>query len=137
MSAASSSSVARGLAVACRVDVWLWSARFFKTRRLSHEAIVGGKVELNGSACKPSRTIKPGDRLCVLRGRERMEVEVLQVSDKRGSASVAQTLYCESAESRLAREREREAARLQGSAGPDHRPEKSDRRLLRRLKHGG
>ena len=121
----------------CRVDVWLWSARFFKTRRLSHEAIVGGKVELNGSGCKPSRTIRPGDRLRVLRGHERIEVEVLQVSDKRGSASVAQALYRESEESRLARELEREAARLQGSAGPEHRPEKSDRRLLRRLKHGG
>ena len=75
---------------ACRVDVWLWAARFFKTRRLSHEAIVGGKVELNGSGCKPARTVKPGDRLRVLRGHERLEVEVLRVSDKRGPASVAQ-----------------------------------------------
>ena len=132
-----SAAAAPGSAPECRVDVWLWAARFFKTRRLSHEAIVGGKVELNGSGCKPSRTIKPGDRLRVVRGREREEVEVLQVSDKRGPATVAQTLYQESEASRLAREAEREAARLQGAAGPDHRPEKSDRRLLRRLKHGG
>jgi len=120
-----------------RVDVWLWAARFFKTRRLSHEAIVGGKVEVNGSGCKPARTVKPGDRLRVLRGNERIEVEVLQVSAKRGPASVAQELYGETAESRAAREREREAIRLQGASGPERRPGKSDRRLLRRLKHGG
>lgn len=137
MSTAPSSTAARRTVPDCRVDVWLWAARFFKTRRLSHEAIVGGKVELNGSGCKPSRTVKPGDRLRVLRGNERMEVEVLQVSDKRGPAAAAQALYRESVESRLAREQQREAARLQGSAGPDHRPDKSDRRLLRRLKHGG
>jgi ribosome-associated heat shock protein Hsp15 len=123
--------------VELRVDVWLWAARFFKTRRLSHEAIVGGKVEVNGSGCKPARTVKPGDHLRVLRGNERLEVEVLQISAKRGAASVAQELYRETAESRAVREREREAARLQGARGPERRPGKSDRRLLRRLKHGG
>lgn len=120
-----------------RVDVWLWAARFFKTRRLSHEAIVGGKVEVNGSGCKPARTVKPGDRLRVLRGNERLEVEVLQISAKRGGASMAQELYRETTESRAARELQREAARLQGASGPERRPGKFDRRLLRRLKHGG
>lgn len=120
-----------------RVDVWLWAARFFKTRRLSHEAIVGGKVEVNGSACKPARTVKPGDSLRLLRGHERLEVEVLQVSAKRGAASIAQELYRETVESRAARELEREAIRLQGASGPERRPGKADRRLLRRLKHGG
>jgi len=119
-----------------RVDVWLWAARFFKTRRLSHEAIVGGKVEVNGSGCKPARTVKPGDRLRVLRGNERLEVEVLQISAKRGATSVAQELYRETAESRAARELERVAFRLQGASGPERRPGKSERRLLRRLKHG-
>lgn len=120
-----------------RVDVWLWAARFFRTRRLSHEAIVGGKVEVNGGGCKPARTVKPGDRLRVLRGHERMEVEVLRISAKRGAASVAQELYRETTESRAARELERETIRLHGASGPERRPGKSDRRLLRRLKHNG
>ncbi|MEO5813259.1 MAG: S4 domain-containing protein [Rhodanobacter sp.] len=120
-----------------RVDVWLWAARFFKTRRLSHEAICGGRVELNEGACKPSRLLKVGDVLRVTRGTERMEVAVIALSTQRGPASVAQALYQESDASRSAREANREAARLRGPAGPSARPNKSDRRLLRQLKHGG
>lgn len=120
-----------------RADLWLWAARFFKTRRLSREAIDGGRVELNDGTCKPSKTVKVGDVLRVTRGVERFEVEVLDLSDKRGPASAAQALYRESAASVAAREAQREQQRLLGAAGPAHRPDKQARRNLRRLKHGG
>jgi ribosome-associated heat shock protein Hsp15 len=119
-----------------RVDVWLWAARFFKTRRVSHAAVCGGRVELNDGVCKPSRLVQVGDVLRITRGTERMEVAVLALSTLRGPASVAQALYQESADSRGAREAARELARLRGPAGPSARPNKGDRRLLRQLKHG-
>ena len=122
---------------AVRVDIWLWAARFFKTRRLSRESICGGRIEVNNGTCKPSRLLKAGDVLRILRGTERMEVAVLAVSAQRGPASVAQALYEESDASRSEREAAREVARLLGPAGPSARPNKSDRRLLRQLKHGG
>lgn len=118
-----------------RADVWLWAARFFKTRRLSREAIDGGKVELNGAACKPSKLIKPGDRLRITKGEERFDIEVLALSDKRGSARIAQALYEETEDSRAAREEHRAMARLSRPIKPDKRPDKADRRKLRDLKH--
>jgi ribosome-associated heat shock protein Hsp15 len=121
---------------AVRVDAWLWAARFFKTRRLAHEAIDGGKVEWNSAACKPARLLKPGDMLRITRGEERFEVEVLAVSARRGPASVAQTLYRETDASVAARVAQREQHRLLGAAGPAHRPDKQARRHLRRMKHG-
>lgn len=117
-----------------RADVWLWAARFFKTRSLCRDAIDGGKVEHNDAACKPAKPIKPGDRLRVTRGEENFAIEVLAVSEKRGPASVAQTLYRETDASIAAREAAREQRRLIGNVGPDKRPDKQDRRALRRLK---
>lgn len=119
---------------AVRADLWLWAARFFKTRRLSREAIDGGKVEHNGSPCKPSRAVRAGDTLRITRGEERFEVEVLDTSSRRGPAREAQQLYRESEASRTAREQAREQRRLAGPAGPQHRPDKQARRQLRRLK---
>jgi ribosome-associated heat shock protein Hsp15 len=75
-----------------RADVWIWAARFFKTRRLGREAIDGGKVEVNGVPCKPAKTVKPGDMLRITRGEERMELRVDAVSVTRGPAAVAQQL---------------------------------------------
>lgn len=118
-----------------RADVWLWAARFFKTRRLAREAIDGGKVTLNDATCKPSKPVKAGDRLHITRGEERFEIDVLAVSAKRGPAKVAQTLYEESEASRLAREERRAMARLSRPVKPDKRPDKADRRKLRHLKH--
>lgn len=123
-------------ATSVRADVWLWAARFFKTRRLAREAIDGGKVEINGTACKPSRPVKPGDGLRIARGGERFEVEVLALSASRGPAKVAQTLYAETDTSRAAREEHRAMARLSRPVRPDKRPDKAARRQLRRLKHG-
>ncbi|HET8942079.1 MAG TPA: S4 domain-containing protein [Rudaea sp.] len=117
-----------------RADVWLWAARLFKTRSLSRDAIDGGKVEHNDAACKPAKPIKPGDRLRVTRGAESFAIEVLAVSEKRGPASVAQTLYRETDASIAAREATREQRRLIGNVGPEKRPDKQGRRALRRLK---
>ncbi|MDN5923796.1 MAG: RNA-binding protein [Xanthomonadales bacterium] len=120
-----------------RVDIWLWAARFFKTRRLCREAIDGGKIELNGAACKPAKTLHAGAHLRIRRGEQRLDVEVLAVSSQRGPASVAQALYQETAASIAARAAQQEQQRLIGMAGPSRKPDKQARRQLRRVKHGG
>jgi ribosome-associated heat shock protein Hsp15 len=121
-----------------RADVWLWAARFFKTRSLAKQAIGGGKVELNGGACKAARPVRTGDRMIVRRGEETMELEVLGLSDQRGPAPVAQGLYRESEASRIAREAAREQRRLAGApVRPPGRPDKHDRAALRRFKDSG
>ena len=117
-----------------RADVWLWAARFFKTRSLARQAIEGGRIDVNGAGCKPAKLLHAGDRLKIGRGEERQEVEVLALSDRRGPASVAQTLYRETDASRMAREAAREQHRLMGASGPPKRPDKQARRELQRLK---
>lgn len=76
-----------------RVDKWLWAARFFRTRGVALDAIKGGKIELNGSKPKPSKTLMVGDKLKITQVHRKIEVTVLVVSDKRGSAEQAQALY--------------------------------------------
>ncbi len=76
-----------------RLDKWLWAARFFKTRAVATEAIKGGKVKLNGHSVKPSKTISEGDALEITQAHRKVWVKVAALSDKRGSAEVAQTLY--------------------------------------------
>lgn len=117
-----------------RADVWLWAARFFKTRSLARQAIDGGRIDVNEVGCKPARTLRVGDCLKISRGEERLEVELLVLSDRRGPASVAQALYRETDASRVAREAAREQHRLVGANGPLKRPDKQARRELRRLK---
>lgn len=118
-----------------RIDVWLWAARFFRTRPLARQAVETGKVEVDGQRPKASRLVRVGDALRVVRGEDVFEVEVLGLSDQRGPAPVAQALYREHEASRLARE---EAARLRRAARdgyrpPQSRPDKRARRLLRAL----
>ncbi len=118
-----------------RIDKWLWAARFFKTRSLASDAINGGHVHLNGSRIKTSRAVAIGDELRIQRGHEQMIVMVQVLSDKRGPAAVAQTLYAETEVSRAAREQNAEQRRLQ-SAGvslPDRRPSKHERRNIIRF----
>ena len=119
-----------------RVDIWLWAARFFKTRSLAKQAIEGGKIDVNDLGCKPAKALHAGDLVRLVRGDERMQVEVLVLSDKRGAASVAQTLYRETGASRTAREALKEQRRLSGAAfdHPPSRPGKHARRDLRRMK---
>ena len=118
-----------------RLDTWLWAARFFKTRSLAKQAVEAGHVELAGAACKPARELHVGAVLRVTRGDDRFEIEVLGLSDRRGSAAVAQTLYRESEASRTARETAREQRRAEraGYQPPEKKPDKRARRLIRAL----
>lgn len=119
-----------------RADVWLWAARIYKTRSLAKQAIDGGKVDINGGGCKAAKALHVGDRIRLTRGEERLELEILALSEQRGPASVAQALYLETEASRLAREQVREQRRLSGAGlnHPPKRPNKQERRELRRLK---
>ncbi|MDQ6736604.1 MAG: RNA-binding S4 domain-containing protein, partial [Gemmatimonadota bacterium] len=87
-----------------RLDKWLWAARFFKTRALAAEAIDGGKVHLNGERVKRSKAVKAGDQVSVRLGVYEHRVKVMLLSDRRGPATVAATLYEELPESRAARD---------------------------------
>jgi ribosome-associated heat shock protein Hsp15 len=120
---------------AVRLDIWLWAARFYKTRALAKQAIEGGKVEVAGQGAKASRLLKGGEQLRLRRGEELFEVQVLGVSERRGSAPVAQALYAESDESRETRLRlaaERRAANA-GYRAPAGKPDKRARRLIQAL----
>ena len=119
-----------------RLDKWLWAARFFKTRGLATEAVVGGRVHLNDVRVKPSKDVRVGDTVEVTIGEVQRTVLVTGVSDKRGPASVAATLYEETADSIAAREqlaRERSLARAPG-ADAGARPTKQARRRLDALR---
>lgn len=118
-----------------RLDKWLWAARFFKTRALASAAISGGKVHANGQRLKPARAVKIGDCYSIRRGYEIFEIVVVELSERRGSASVAQLLYSETAASlakRAAEAEKLELARLQRpvTAG---RPDKKQRRKIRQF----
>lgn len=118
-----------------RVDKWLWAARFYKTRSLAVKAVNGGHVHLNGSRIKPARTVQPGDRLVIRRGDQEFTVIVLELSGRRGPATVARTLYEETPESIVARETARAERKLVGfpAARPDRRPDKHARRKIRKF----
>lgn len=122
-----------------RIDKWLWAARFFKTRSLAQEAVELGRVRLAGQRLKPSRDVKPGDRLTVERGEERFEIFVEKISAVRGPAPVAQTLYRETDESREKRERASEMRKIAmepAATIAKGRPTKRDARLIRRVQSG-
>lgn len=118
-----------------RLDKWLWAARFFKHRSAATEAVDGGKVKLNGAAVKPARDVKAGDRLDVTIGEDTRTVLVRAIADKRGSATVAQTLYEETPASVEARERARDLRKFAAAPGADlhGRPTKRDRRRMDRF----
>ena len=115
-----------------RIDKWLWAARFFKTRTLATEAVDGGKVRVNGERIKPARNVKTGDTLDIDNGATEWEVVVLAIADKRGSASVAQTLYSETDKSVAARQEKAEQRKYFREPGEaiKGRPTKRDRRQL-------
>lgn len=120
---------------AVRLDLWLWAARFFKTRSLAKQAIETGKIEIGGQRAKPSRGVHAGDALAIVRGEETFHVEVLALSDVRGPAKVAQALYRESEASKAAREikRAEASAARAGYQPPETKPDKRARRLIRAL----
>ena len=116
-----------------RLDVWLWAARFFKTRSLAKQAIEAGRVDCNDLQAKPARAVHVADRLRIGRGEETFVVEIAALSEQRGPASVAQALYRETEASRAARDAARELRRLQGRNAPASKPDKRARRLIRAL----
>lgn len=118
-----------------RVDKWLWCTRFFKTRGLAQEAVDGGHVQLNGERMKASRPVRPGDRLQIVRERERFIVDVLSIPHRRGPAPEARSHYAETPESEAARAAVREFNRLAGPVSGG-RPDKRERRDLLRVFKG-
>jgi len=118
-----------------RIDKWLWAARFYKTRSLAAAAVKGGKVRINGGRAKASRMVRQGDQLHIARGDLAFELMIDEVSDKRGPAKKAVTLYTESAESIRKRELLADEKRLERKAAAQYggRPDKQGRRNLRRL----
>jgi ribosome-associated heat shock protein Hsp15 len=122
-----------------RIDKWLWAARFYKTRSLAAEAISGGKVQVNGERVKRAKPLQIGDEVRIRQGPYEHLVVVRELSDRRGPAAQAATLYEEKPSSRAARE----ALALQLKSlhqvfAPDRgRPTKKDRREINRLKGRG
>ncbi|MGH6914024.1 MAG: RNA-binding S4 domain-containing protein [Gemmatimonadales bacterium] len=122
-----------------RLDRWLWAARFFKTRALAAAAVAGGKVHVNGARVKPAKPVQVGDLVRVRAGPYEWLVTVRGISERRGPARVAQTLYEESPEGRATRERLAEQLRI--APAPAYRgkgrPTKRERRAIERLEEGG
>jgi ribosome-associated heat shock protein Hsp15 len=119
-----------------RLDKWLWAARFYKTRALAVEAIDGGKVDVNGNGAKRSKAVRVGDRIQFRQPPYEWDVEVRGLSDRRGPASIAVTLYEETGESRSARELM--ALRMKSLPPPlfleKGKPDKKQRREIDRYK---
>lgn len=115
-----------------RIDKWLWAARFFKTRALAARACDLGRIRSNGQSAKPARDVRIGDMLRVTNDGGEFEVQVLLLSEIRGPATVAQTLYRETETSKESRQKaaaERKALR-QFEELPAGRPSKRDRRHI-------
>ena len=117
-----------------RIDKWLWAARFFKTREQASKACELGRVTSNAVRAKPAREVRAGDMLRIQKEDGEREVEVLVLSQQRGPAAVAQTLYRETEASIELRRKAAEERRLLGpmytAAAPTGRPGKRDRRLI-------
>jgi ribosome-associated heat shock protein Hsp15 len=119
-----------------RLDKWLWAARFFKTRTLAAKACELNRVQSHNQPLRSSREVRVGDRLSIQNEGGRFDVDVLALSEVRGPASVAQTLYRETEESRAARAlvAEQRRAGVYFEPAPATRPSKRDRRLIHRFR---
>lgn len=118
--------------ISVRIDKWLWAARFFKTRALASKSCDLGRIHSNGIQAKPARDVRVGDMLTVKNEGGEFQVEILKLSEMRGPAAVAQTLYREteaSKEARLKAAAERKAMQ-EFVPLPEHRPSKRDRRRI-------
>jgi len=118
-----------------RLDKWLWAARIFRTRAIASSAVTGGKVHLNGQRVRSSRAVKVDDCYLISRGQDRLEIVVLELSEQRRSAKIAQSLYAETEASINRRARESEQRKLAAMQKPvsDHRPNKQERRKIRQF----
>jgi len=122
--------------ITVRMDKWLWAARFFKTRSMAARACELGRIESNGNQAKPAREVRVGDRLRIRNDSGDFQVEVLALSEMRGPAAVARTLYLETEASRELRMKvaeERKATALSGD-WREGKPSKRDRREIGRLR---
>jgi ribosome-associated heat shock protein Hsp15 len=121
-----------------RIDKWLWAARFFKTRALASKACELGRVHSKGQPVKPAREVKVGDRLHVTTEGGEFDIDVLELSDERGPAAVAQKLYQETEESKIARQKAAEVRKLNRdfAPAPPSRPSKRDRRRIIQFRGG-
>ncbi len=118
-----------------RIDKWVWAARLFKTRSIAKTAIEGGKVHIDGQRVKVSREIGVGDIIAIKQGWDEKEIQVAALSDRRGPASEAQSLYTETERSIARRAKEAEARKAAGAmARPAQRPGKHERKALERLR---
>jgi ribosome-associated heat shock protein Hsp15 len=117
-----------------RIDKWLWAARFFKTREQASKACELQRVLSNHQPAKPAREVRVGDTLHIKNEGGEFDIEVLALSQQRGPASIAQTLYRETEESKEARGKAAEERKLLGpiawTSAPSKRPNKRDRRLI-------
>jgi ribosome-associated heat shock protein Hsp15 len=121
-----------------RIDKWLWAARFFKTRSLAADAVDKGRVRIGGADVKPAKDVRVGDLVEIEIERFVWQVQVLGVCDVRGPASVAQTLYAETDESRQKRQAEHERRKTyrEPAEALHGRPTKRDRRTIDRFSGG-
>jgi ribosome-associated heat shock protein Hsp15 len=119
-----------------RIDKWLWAARFFKTRTLAARACELGRVEANHQAARPSREVRVGDFLQIRTEGGDFNVEVLLLSDVRGPAAIARTLYRETDQSKEARRKvaEEKRALMHFTPAPTGRPSKRDRRRIHKFR---
>ena len=122
--------------VGVRIDKWLWAARFFKTRSVAARACELGRIQSNGQLAKAAREVHIGDMLQVTNEGGTFQVEVLLLSEVRGPAAVAHTLYRETEGSQEARRKlaEERKALQQFETLPEARPSKRDRRLINRFR---
>jgi ribosome-associated heat shock protein Hsp15 len=120
-----------------RLDKWLWAARFFKTRALAKVAIEGGKVHYEGQRCKVSKTVDVGAKLTIRQGFDEKIVVIKALSEQRRGAPEARLLYEETPESIKARMDKAEYRKVvkASQAAPDHKPNKKERRDMRRFEH--
>ena len=120
-----------------RSDKWLWAARFYKTRQLAIKALKNSQIDLFKQSLKPATNIKVGDILSIKRGLHQLEVEVLGLSEQRGSATIAQTLYRETAASIASNQARKEQQAAQPKIDIDRRkPDKRGVRSHRAVKRG-
>lgn len=122
-----------------RIDKWLWAARFFKTRSKAKDAVVGGKIHVNGDRVKPARNIRKGDSLAITLSNHRVNVVVKGVTEQRGPAKIAQNLYEEtqaSIDKRTEQMQQRKLAKVESNASRA-KPNRTDRRRLAQLKQKG
>ena len=120
-----------------RIDKWLWAARFYKTRQLAIKALKNSQITLLSQSLKPATNIKVGDLLSIKRGLHKLEVEILALSEQRGSATIAQTLYQETPASIADNKALKEQLAAQPKVDIDRRkPDKRGVRSHRAVKRG-